>query len=270
MTAARCGISSSTQQAPHKQGGRRVASHGGGDVGRCSAAAEMELAIWSSGRGRPWLPGELGMEKLLAAVGRTEGRTAGEMVVRGARSHGRRRGAGDELGVGVLPRSFCSCAHQAGKEENGAPAALLQGASAREEGAMASRCVAEQGGSPRPTGGDVTREAAMGERAAAICCCGEACQAPWRGGGSELHGRRRLPACFVGKKKKWLAAVGSVGVGMQNDQVQGRSTPIYRGGTRVRVSIGPNGPGRAWPKTRKRAALNIFRNKNAPAEFVCT
>jgi hypothetical protein len=55
MTAARCGISSSTQQAPHKQGGRRVASHGGGDAGRCSAAAEMELAIWSSGRGRPWL-----------------------------------------------------------------------------------------------------------------------------------------------------------------------------------------------------------------------
>jgi hypothetical protein len=55
MTAARCGISSSTQQAPHKQGGRRVASHGEGDAGRCSAAAEMELAIWSSGRGRPWL-----------------------------------------------------------------------------------------------------------------------------------------------------------------------------------------------------------------------
>jgi hypothetical protein len=150
MTAARCGISSSTQQAPHKQGGRRVASHGGGDVGRCSAAAEMELAIWSSGRGRPWLPGELGMEKLLAAVGRTEGRTAGEMVVRGARSHGRRRGAGDELGVGVLPRSFCSCAHQAGKEENGAPAALLQGASAREEGAMASRWCGRAGRLPTP------------------------------------------------------------------------------------------------------------------------
>jgi hypothetical protein len=36
MTAARCGISSSTQQAPHKQGGRRVASHGGEDAGRCS------------------------------------------------------------------------------------------------------------------------------------------------------------------------------------------------------------------------------------------
>lgn len=102
MTAARCGISSSTQQAPHKQGGRRVASHGGGDAGRCSAAAEMELAIWSSGRGRPWLLGELGMEKLLAAVGRTEGRTAGEMVVRGARSHGRRRRR--ELGTAAQGR----------------------------------------------------------------------------------------------------------------------------------------------------------------------
>jgi hypothetical protein len=38
MTAARCGISSSTQQAPRKQGGRRVASHGGEDAGRCSTA----------------------------------------------------------------------------------------------------------------------------------------------------------------------------------------------------------------------------------------
>jgi hypothetical protein len=40
---------------------------------------------------------------------------------------------------------------------------------------------------------------------------------------------------------------------------------------RVRVFLsGPNGLGWAWPKTRKRAALNIFRNKNVPVEFVCT
>jgi hypothetical protein len=39
-----------------------------------------------------------------------------------------------------------------------------------------------------------------------------------RRGGAELlarcHREEELPACFVGKKK-WLAAVGSVGVGMQ-------------------------------------------------------
>jgi hypothetical protein len=33
---------------------------------------------------------------------------------------------------------------------------------------------------------------------------------------------------------------------------------------------GPNGLGWAWPKTHNRAVLNIFRNKNAPVEFVCT
>jgi hypothetical protein len=63
--------------------------------------------------------------------------------------------------------------------------------------------VAEQGGSPRPIGGDVTREAAMGERAAAICCCGEACRAPWRGGGAEL------PACcHVGEGDSENVCVG--------------------------------------------------------------
>lgn len=33
---------------------------------------------------------------------------------------------------------------------------------------------------------------------------------------------------------------------------------------------GPNGLGWAWPKTQNRDALNIFQNKNAPAEFVST
>jgi hypothetical protein len=33
---------------------------------------------------------------------------------------------------------------------------------------------------------------------------------------------------------------------------------------------GPIGLGWIWPKTRNRVALNIFRNKNAPAEFVAT
>ena len=54
---------------------------------------------------------------------------------------------------------------------------------------------------------------------------------PWdstlAAGGAELHGRRRLPACFVGKKK-WLAAVGSVGVGMQKWLRARERAPIYR------------------------------------------
>jgi hypothetical protein len=57
------------------------------------------------------------------------------------------------------------------------------------------------------------------------------------------------------------------GVGMENFQV---STPIYRSSPRVRVFCGPIGLGWIWPKTRNRVALNIFRNKNARAEFVCT
>jgi hypothetical protein len=43
----------------------------GGD-GRARLHANMELAIWSRGRGHPWLLGEIGMEKLLAAVMREE------------------------------------------------------------------------------------------------------------------------------------------------------------------------------------------------------
>jgi hypothetical protein len=88
-------------------------------------------------------------------------------------------------------------------------------------------------------------------------------ETPWTG--------RELPArCHVGegvcaavvrKKRqgsKIVAAERNGGVGMQNCQVQGERDPIYRGGTRVRVSIGPNGLGWAWPKTLKRAALIYF------------
>jgi hypothetical protein len=57
---------------------------------------------------------------------------------------------------------------------------------------------------------------------------------------------------------------------VKNCQVQGESDSYFRGGTRVRVSIRPNGLGWAWPKTRNRATLNIFRNKNTPVEFVST
>jgi hypothetical protein len=52
--------------------------------------------------------------------------------------------------------------------------------------------------------------------------------------------------------------------------VQERGTSIYRHGLGLGFLSGPNGLGWAWPKTRNRVVLNIFRNKNAPAEFVST
>jgi hypothetical protein len=57
---------------------------------------------------------------------------------------------------------------------------------------------------------------------------------------------------------------------MKNGQVQERGTSIYRHGLGLGFLSGPNGLGWAWPKTRNRAVLNIFRNKNAPTEFVST
>jgi hypothetical protein len=44
-----------------------------------------------------------------------------------------------------------------------------------------------------------------------------------------------------------------------------KGTSIYRHGLGLGFLSGPNGLGWAWPKTQNRAALNIFRNKNAPA-----
>jgi hypothetical protein len=57
---------------------------------------------------------------------------------------------------------------------------------------------------------------------------------------------------------------------MKNGQVQERGTSIYRHGLGLGFLSRTNGLGWAWPKTRNRAALNIFWNKNAPAEFVST
>jgi hypothetical protein len=56
---------------------------------------------------------------------------------------------------------------------------------------------------------------------------------------------------------------------VQNSQVQGRSTSIYRHGQGLGFLSGPNGLEWAWPKTLNRAALNIFRKK-ARANFVGT
>jgi hypothetical protein len=70
------------------------------------------------------------------------------------------------------------------------------------------------------------------------------------------------------KKKLLVAARKNRGVGVKNCQVQGESTSICRKWLGLGFFSGPNGLGWAWPKTRNRATLNIFRNKNAPAEFV--
>jgi hypothetical protein len=58
-------------------------------------------------------------------------------------------------------------------------------------------------------------------------------------------------------KKKWLAAVGSVGVEMQSSQVQGERAPIYRHVVGLGFLIGPNGLGWAGPNTKPGCA-NLF------------
>jgi hypothetical protein len=52
--------------------------------------------------------------------------------------------------------------------------------------------------------------------------------------------------------------------------VQGKKAPIYRHEVGLEFLSGPIGLGWARPKTRNRAALNIFRNKNVHVEFVFT
>ena len=101
-----------------------------------------------------------------------------------------------------------------------------------------------------------------------------------------------LAADAVKEKETWkekVAARKIRGVGMENSQVQGRSTSIYRHGLGLGFLSGPNGLEWAWPKTLNRVTLIIFhfilwhfdqtwiigtlifsQNKNAPAGFVST
>jgi hypothetical protein len=78
------------------------------------------------------------------------------------------------------------------------------------------------------------------------------------------------PLLRVGEEaREAMAAEKMIGVGVQNCQVQGESTPIYRKWLGLGFLSGPNGLGFkwAWPETCNRAALNIFRKK-ARANFV--
>jgi hypothetical protein len=90
-------------------------------------------------------------------------------------------------------------------------------------------------------------------------------EAPWTG--SVSRGRKKTA---WGGRERLLATVVSLGVGVQNCQVQGERAPIYRHGLGLVFLSGPNGLEWAWPKTLNHAALNYFQSKNAPAKFVAT
>jgi hypothetical protein len=84
-----------------------------------------------------------------------------------------------------------------------------------------------------------------------------------------MEGRKSPARCREeeGTGKKKVAAREKWRVGVKNCQVQERGTSIYR----HEVGLGfLSGPYWAGPKMRNQAALNIFRNKYAPAEFVST
>ena len=66
-----------------------------------------------------------------------------------------------------------------------------------------------------------------------------------------------------------MAAGKSGGVGMQNDQGQGRGIRIYRETLGLGFQMGPIGLVWAGPNTQTGCAKLFFR-KNAPAEFVST
>jgi hypothetical protein len=96
--------------------------------------------------------------------------------------------------------------------------------------------------------------------------------APWELGA-------RLPACSrVGEGGRLLLREGEGGREWRLGELEGwewkiskfarERAPIYRHVLGLGFVSGPIGLGWAWPKTRNRAALNIFQNKNAPAEFV--
>jgi hypothetical protein len=108
---------------PWERRGKEEGEPAGGD-GRARLHADMELAIWSSGRGRPWLLGELGMEKLLAAVMREEEGAPCSCML--GRRGGRREGAGPWLAEG---RSSCRqpCTRRESNGQGESRGALGQG-----------------------------------------------------------------------------------------------------------------------------------------------
>jgi hypothetical protein len=97
--------------------------------------------------------------------------------------------------------------------------------------------------------------------------------APWELGA-------RLPACSrVGEGDRLLLHEGG-GREWRLEELDGwewkiskfarERAPIYRHVLGLGFVSGPIGLGWALPKTCNRAALNIFWNKNAPAEFIST
>jgi hypothetical protein len=82
-----------------------------------------------------------------------------------------------------------------------------------------------------------------------------------------LHGRRKKWGVSAGKKKGRNVVAGRGWV--ENFQVQGRSTSIYRKWLGLGFLSGPIGLEWAWPKILNRVVLNYFQSKNDPADFVC-
>jgi hypothetical protein len=66
-------------------------------------------------------------------------------------------------------------------------------------------------------------EGAMGERAAATCCCGEACRAPWRGGGAELPAGCRVGEALCQPKQRKGSWRGGEGEGLVAVAARGRN-----------------------------------------------
>jgi hypothetical protein len=81
----------------------------------------------------------------------------------------------------------------------------------------------------------------------------------------KARGRRRR-----GGRRRLMAAGKTIGVGMQNDQGQGRGIRIYRETLGLGFRMGPIGLVWAGPNAQTDCAKLFFPNKNAPAEFVST
>jgi|UniRef100_A0A804NRZ4 hypothetical protein len=209
-------ISSNTHEAPTLRG------CGGNSVARSCAAGRGSRAATSCH--------EEGIaEPLLGEMPVCYG---GRLVSRGDVGRRETGGVGMELGdvleVGGCarersnkrPRPWASSCH----EEEGALGGLE---------APAPCCSRSPGGAGRAPLTSAGRGARSREPAATTAGMWSRGRArvlePAQGRGRRRHGwtGRELPACFVGKKK-WLAAVGSVGVGMQKWLRARERAPIYR------------------------------------------